>query len=146
MLFLLPHSDRGVLKNRVLIAEMSKRMKHITIMCCLVGMFFMSVTTQSLFAQSSFDGFTGDDKFSQVDAVNLNVFPNPTSDFVQISVNTEVEGNYTLSNMFGKIILEGKLNHESVKINLIEYRAGIYIVSVYDDLGNKIGVRKIIKN
>lgn len=115
--------------------------KHIINLGCFIAVFMIGSLQQGIFAQSSFDR-----QSAQVEEVNLKVFPNPTSDYVHISFDSDIEGHYKLSNIFGKIILEGDLTKEGKTIDLLDYRTGIYIVSVFDDKGKKVGARKIIKN
>lgn len=135
------HSDRDKNEIGVLLMYVSKYKKHIITISCFVAVFMLGSLQQGLIAQSDFDS-----KSVQVEEVNLKVFPNPTSDYIHLSFDSELNGHYKLSNIFGKIILEGKLTKEGKTIDLLDYRTGIYIVSVFNSEGKKVGARKIIKN
>lgn len=76
----------------------------------------------------------------------LKIFPNPTPDYVVISANQKLEGYFKLSNLVGKVIFEGTIENQSQKLDLLEYRTGIYIISIYDKKGKQLATRKIIKN
>lgn len=80
-------------------------------------------------------------------AIELQVFPNPTVDFVNISVNDlESVSNYTISNILGKYITEGIIESKLTTIDLIEQKPGIYLISFFNKNGKKINTRKVIKN
>lgn len=82
----------------------------------------------------------------KTDEIEVKVYPNPTSDFVIVSNNKKLEGRFKLNNLFGKTLLEGEINDEREKIDLLDFRTGIYIISLYDKNGQKLATRKIIKN
>lgn len=84
--------------------------------------------------------------FETSEDINVQIYPNPTSDFVRVSVDKKFIGNYKLSNIFGKNLLEGEINDASEQIDLLKFRTGIYIIRLYDVHGNKVATRKIIKN
>lgn len=84
--------------------------------------------------------------FIKTNDIEVKVYPNPTSDFVVVSTNKVLEGRFKLNNIFGKTLMEGEINDEKEKINLLEFRTGIYIITLYDESGQKLATRKIIKN
>lgn len=99
-----------------------------------------------LTGQSLEEEYDRGERYRQSEEINIKVFPNPATDYVIVSTDSKFKGNFKLNNIFGKILLEGELNKETKNIDLIEYRTGIYIISIYDDTGQKVGTRKIIKN
>ena len=132
---------------RVLLMYMQKRMGHIRMVACvlvltLTGMIGNDLKSQHV--EARFDSFQITD-LDQAD-LEFKVFPNPTPDFVTISSNISLEGHYKLSNIVGKIILEGKIEDQSETIDLLEFRSGVYIISIYNKKGKKLATRKIIKN
>lgn len=93
-----------------------------------------------------------DKEYSEVNTLRQNkeivikVYPNPATDYVVVSTENKFVGKFKLNNIFGKVLLEGELNSEGKNIDLLKYRTGIYIISIYDEMDNKVSTRKIIKN
>lgn len=106
----------------------------------------MVVSVESGLLSQSLDTDTNGDKYTQAIDIDLKVFPNPATDYVVVSTDHKFNGRYKLNNIFGKVLLEGKLDNEGQKIELLKFRTGIYIISIYDESGQKLGARKIIKN
>lgn len=59
----------------------------------------------------------------------VDVFPNPTTQFIQINFGVE-SGEITLKNTLGQIAYQNKFTGGSHQIDMLEYPAGIYIVTV----------------
>lgn len=82
-------------------------------------------------------------------SVNLSamVLPNPTSEFVVLTINDENFGNlsYTLNDVYGKMVGNASINLRDTPISMIRLATGIYILRVYRQ--NKTLITfKIIKN
>lgn len=122
-------------------------MSPMKLIICAAVMIMASSLATDLVAQSIDEGLLEYQIVEprQEDLV-LKVFPNPTPDYVKISSNIKLKGHYKLSNIVGKIILEGVIEDQSATIDLLEYRTGVYIISIYDKKGKKLATRKIIKN
>lgn len=140
-------SVRGKSRNRVLIMYTRKEMSHMKLFICVIVLAVTSGLGNNLLSQQI------EQSFDQQQIIDLNekdlelkVFPNPTPDYVTISSNLRIEGYYKLSNIVGKIIVEGEIEDRSEKIDLLEYRTGVYIISIYNRKGKKLATRKIIKN
>jgi len=77
--------------------------------------------------------------------LNLNaikLFPNPTSDYVQIS-SDEVIGNIIIIDMMGNQVLEFNFNDSSAIIDLRDLASGSYILSSENNLSKKIKLIKL---
>lgn len=62
---------------------------------------------------------------------NIKIFPNPTSDFINISnTNYNAYFEYEIINPFGKIIFSGKITSGEQKINVLSLANGIYILKL----------------
>ena len=70
---------------------------------------------------------------------NINLFPNPAVDFVQISGLTKTK-NYEVYNILGKRVLEGTIS-DNQKINIQNFTNGLYFLK----LGNE-NILKLIKD
>lgn len=74
--------------------------------------------------------------------LNINLFPNPTKDFVQFTSDKNV--NITVNDISGKT-LYSETNVNQKTIDLSEYERGVYFVTVYRN-NKTIGTYKIIKS
>jgi len=66
---------------------------------------------------------------------NLNIFPNPTTQFV--TVDAESEFSYTLTNTAGKVLRKDE-NQASYLIDMSEYPSGTYMLTTSDGATHKI--------
>jgi hypothetical protein len=71
---------------------------------------------------------------------SINVYPNPTSDYIKIHNNNLINLNYKLINLNGQIVYEGIMND---KLNIEDIENGVYIFHL--NYGNEVLTRKIIK-
>jgi hypothetical protein len=87
--------------------------------------------------------FNGTDE----DLSAMNVYPNPTSEVVNVAVNTVSEGMVTVevSNMLGQSLYRTETDSRRVGINVATLPAGMYMVDCYV-AGVKIGTAKFVKN
>ncbi|MDF1675660.1 MAG: T9SS type A sorting domain-containing protein [Vicingaceae bacterium] len=101
------------------------------------------------------DGFLFDDinvestivsNISEQDEVKVKVFPNPTTDFVNISLSKSNNNySYQLYSIDGQLIEENNsINENSIKLNLSDYNAGVYFVNLYSN-GEMIHSHKLFK-
>jgi hypothetical protein len=74
---------------------------------------------------------------------NNNIFPNPASDFLMISANKESSAIFLLSDINGKEILRGEVNHELQKVNIESLDEGIYFLRLTSSQETR-GVKIII--
>ena len=74
------------------------------------------------------------------DKSNLNIFPNPTNNF--IFINSKEIGFYTIYDLQGKSVLQGKLNVEN-KIDISVLKKGIYFLKI--NFPDRNVVKKVIK-
>jgi len=71
---------------------------------------------------------------------DLQIFPNPTSDFITISIKES--GSYTIVNSLGQKVLNGVLSSTTNQIQLIDLSKGLYFINVSSSLGTM--TRKLI--
>jgi hypothetical protein len=86
----------------------------------------------------------GVEDLSGKDIENLNIYPNPTTEVLNIEF--ENDGNYSLFSIDGKQVLQnGKLQNELTSIDISDLRTGMYLLRVVTDGGNVITKRVIKK-
>ena len=63
--------------------------------------------------------------------LNVSFYPNPVNDIVTIRSSEEVVGSpYSFTDLTGRQILTGKLNDESVSIDISSFETGIYLLQI----------------
>jgi len=139
-------SDRVNTIIGVLILYVKRILSYTRILGATTILFFVFSIGNGLLSQSADIAYDNNNRFSNDTEITIKVYPNPATDYVIVSTEKKFKGNYKLNNIFGKVLQEGKLNNEGKNIDLLEFRTGIYIISIYDEVGNKVGTRKIIKN
>ena len=85
---------------------------------------------------------SGLDEYAELNR-NINIYPNPTQDFLNIRCSSELEGvcQYTIIQLDGSIVLKGAfIGSESIDIS--ELNAGTYIVRIENS--NKVYSKRVI--
>ena len=83
---------------------------------------------------------------SEIDLINLiEVFPNPSSNYITVSLNNEFTGNIILYNSLGQAVLSKPINGKSERIDISKLKTGIYFYQIKKGV-KIIGSGKIIKN
>ncbi len=81
--------------------------------------------------------------------INLEVFPNPTSGFLYIKSNSNIETEFTLTliDILGKVVYKKKIerldSNNQIKLNLLHLKTGIYILRINNS--NLIEIEKMVK-
>jgi len=60
------------------------------------------------------------------------IFPNPTSDVLNIQLNTTTDYQIKITDSIGQIVLETSTNG-SVQLNIKSFKSGNYFVTITDD-------------
>ena len=81
------------------------------------------------------------------DFTDVKIYPNPTSDYINVDINTTMGGNVTveLTNMLGQKINAVPAMNNKAAMDVSKLASGVYIVDCYRD-GVKIAAAKFIKN
>ena len=86
--------------------------------------------------------------FDYSSKIFLSVFPNPTSDFLNVNASKLPLGHfYTIEicNIIGQNVLKQSLANSSSIIPCTNWQAGLYIWQVTDESGHKVAEGKIVK-
>ena len=67
-------------------------------------------------------------------ANKVSIYPNPTSDVLNISTNSNDLSELTVKDITGKIVLKQNFNNK-ITINTENYSKGIYLIDVKNNLG-----------
>ena len=77
-------------------------------------------------------------------AASVSIFPNPTSDFVQVELQGNELSNITLLDLRGSVIARTKTAANSAELSLVGQPAGLYLLRV--EQGDKVKVLPVVKN
>ncbi|MDI9872624.1 DUF1028 domain-containing protein [Flectobacillus roseus] len=83
-------------------------------------------------------------EFLEEEINGVLIFPNPTSDIVNIKSETEIT-SYRLYDLSGKILLENRISQDNVNIDIKSLQSGEYIIILLNE-DIVISKHKIIKN
>ena len=72
---------------------------------------------------------------------NAILSPNPTTDYLKIEMADKRDANYTIVNVIGQKVLNGKVNHSTINVSNLEN--GMYILKIND--GQRAFTKKFIK-
>lgn len=74
--------------------------------------------------------------------VNLNIYPNPSTDVINVSYPTSIE-NIEMFDLTGRKIFSKSVSEKEIQLNISHLNSGIYILNIKTDEG--IGSKKFIK-
>ena len=77
--------------------------------------------------------------------INLDIYPNPTTDIVNIEVPDYVGGKVKIMSMSGQIVYEENITQSKMTLSVVDrFSKGIYIVTTTDSGGNILSNEKLI--
>jgi hypothetical protein len=75
--------------------------------------------------------------------LDLNVYPNPTRDRFYIELPTRIRPDVQLFDFSGKLLFSAQRFNDAY-IDVSDYPAGIYLLRVYDERGDRTATRKVV--
>ena len=63
--------------------------------------------------------------------ISIQVFPNPTSDYIYINLAKKEDLTYKLIDISGRELSTGTISEMQSKINLSEFNSAVYILNIY---------------
>lgn len=139
--YLVISTDQGVyvLKNGQWELITPNSYQHIVFNSSLNKLFFANANSIKTISTS----FLATNEIKQEKAKTLLLYPNPTSDFVNIESKDGVFNTVQVLDMNGKLLKTVKPNSDKVQFSVEEFTSGIYLVKVQTDKG--MMTSKIIK-
>ena len=81
----------------------------------------------------------------QTNESNIDIYPNPTTDIVNIKVPDYVGGKVKIMSMSGQIVYEENITQSKMTLSVVDrFSKGIYIVTTTDSGGNILSNEKLI--
>ena len=75
----------------------------------------------------------------------VNLYPNPTSDFVTINLANKSKGQVIVLDLLGKVVLNKEFNSNQIQLSLKSIESkGTYLVKIIDSNGDVIANKKLI--
>jgi plastocyanin len=75
---------------------------------------------------------------------DISVFPNPATDLITVKAGADLSGtSYLITDQSGRQVLTGKIDSETILINISQFQNGIYYIMVADQKRRSL---KVIKN
>jgi hypothetical protein len=104
------------------------------------------ISTDSLLANGGIDALSCTVSVPETaDGEVINLFPNPTSDVLNIKLKNISEGDIILYDLFGRIVYTDKLRGDDTRLNLSSFPCGTYILKIASKNSSNSYVKKIIK-
>jgi hypothetical protein len=92
-----------------------------------------NATVNSLSQASNTIKLIDDTGIEEFDKANINLFPNPVSDFMTIEMPTTGRYNIQIIDINGKVVFEKRFEGLSTKISVSDFVNGNYIVNIIDN-------------
>jgi citrate lyase gamma subunit len=106
----------------------------------------MTTTSNGCLQKSYYNAPTGVSEI-QAGNVEIKVFPNPTSEIINLEISSSVAGNFTVDilNMLGQKVASQAVDFHKASIGVAQFPAGAYLIDCYRD-GVKMATTRFIKN
>lgn len=86
-----------------------------------------------------------DSKDYDLNDLILNIYPNPASDYLIVTLEQEVSGNISILNLVGNAIIDQPINALSMRIDITSLPEGIYFLNIQSDTGRVVKKIKVQK-
>lgn len=83
------------------------------------------------------EGFTND--------INIQVYPNPASDFVKIQIEGIPEFLTEIFDITGRLLFSEKSYDSNIRVDISSFKNGLYVISIKDKNQKLIGYRRLVK-
>lgn len=113
-----------------------------------ISIYNRALTAQEVYALYD-DGIycypVGINENSLSDNLELNIFPNPASNYLNVSLNSNIQ-RLSIYNSIGQVVLnQVNINESFLNINVDSFSKGIYVVEVLDEKGNLKSKKLIVE-
>lgn len=75
--------------------------------------------------------------------IDFLLFPNPTSDFIQLSTSYQEELSYEIFQLNGQKMTQGRFRQQQ-QLSVENYRPGLYLIRIMDAASGKVSTEKFI--
>lgn len=100
----------------------------------------VNITNQSS-SYETYNDVIADALGNEPNVFDIQVYPNPVTNMLNVKIRDNREANFTISNMLGQSVGKGKVSNSSIDVSHLQ--SGSYIIEVND--GQKPLIKKFIK-
>ena len=80
------------------------------------------------------------------ETLDFMVYPNPSKSVVNVSFNGNISGSIRVTDLMGREMKLLPILTSSSKIDVSAFPKGVYLIQVIDNFGNKVGLKKFIRD
>jgi len=73
---------------------------------------------------------------NKIDSPEILLFPNPVADYLNIEFDADLKLILTIRDLYGRVLFKKQVEQGRDKIDISDYPAANYLVSIYDDNGS----------
>ena len=78
--------------------------------------------------------------------IEINVFPNPATNFLQIeAIGTSNDLQIEVYDVSGRLVIQNNIDNTNARVNISSLNSGLYLINVVDNQTGQNTVRRIIK-
>lgn len=77
--------------------------------------------------------------------MDCKISPNPTKDFIVVSMPTNMIFEIEIMDILGKTLLKSQVRENNIRLNVSSLQSGVYFAKVSSNDGNTI-VKKFVKD
>jgi endonuclease I len=99
---------------------------------------------QTLSSLHSFTVTSGS-SINTIDPLSARVYPNPSSDHIFIHQPTNTVTSYTITDVYGRVILRGQTNSQRESVLLNGAVSGVYFLHLSEKNGKIVSIRFVVK-
>jgi len=79
-----------------------------------------------------------------VEGVSMSIYPNPTSNIINITIDGVEEATIELYDMYGRLTERIERTSNQTSVDMSKYSTGVYFVRIYKD-GTLVGTKKVVR-
>lgn len=83
--------------------------------------------------------------YKQFNPASVSLYPNPANISVELNISNAPKGSYKVYALDGSLALSGFLNGSNTKLDISTINKGMYFVSILNQTGQVLAVKKLVK-
>ena len=80
-----------------------------------------------------------------VTETNIEIYPNPASDFVRVSTVNGQQSTVRVYNTLGMLVEEFEMQSNEIEINVSDYKSGMYFINISTDNGDTFTEKVVVR-
>jgi endonuclease I len=88
---------------------------------------------------------TSGSSINSIDPLKAVVYPNPSNNHIFIQQPTGVATSYTITDVYGRVLLRGQMESQRESVSLGGVASGIYFLHLMEETGKIVSIRFVVK-